>query len=348
MPLSNARSVSQRPLRTALSVGALVAIACSVYGPGDLNGDGSGGSASGGRANGGAGGSSNGGNGGGLGGGTELGGSGGSTPSGGSSGTGANAGIGGDGAGGQGEGGEGEAGSAGSAGSAGNGGSPPTGGTTSGGGGGSSGGGVAGGGSSSGGAPALPMELIENMEDGNPFILPIEKRDGNWYTTADKGSSVTAPTMAAVTDSPSAGSTKAFYFKGNGSGGWGALAGFDFLFVGTGEKLPYDAAHYKGITFYAKAAAATTITVRVPIVATTPNAEGSTCTVAPATPVTCEDHYSVDVPLTTSWRAVTFVWADLHQVGWGKQTWDASKLISMQFFVKTAAEYWVDDISFVK
>jgi hypothetical protein len=265
---------------------------------------------------------------------------------GGSSGTGANPGIGGAGAGGQGEGGEG-----GEAGSAGNGGSTPTGGTNSGGGGST---GVSGGGSSSGGGTGggstVPPELIENMEDGNLFILANDKRTGNWYTAFDaaKSSKASDPAMVAVTDSPSKGSTKAFYFKGDGSGGWGALAAFDFIYVGTAAKKPYDGSTYKGITFYAKAAAATTVTVRVPIVDTTANAMGSTCTPAPATMPTCEDHYAVDVPLTTSWAPVAVAWADLHQVGWGAQTWNAAELVSVQFFVDGPAEFWIDDISFIK
>jgi hypothetical protein len=160
--------------------------------------------------------------------------------------------------------------------------------------------------------------------------------------------------MIAVTDSPATDSTMAFHFEGDGSKGWGAQAAFDLVYVGTAKKEPYDASKYKGIHFYAKAAAATKVLVRIPIVATTENATGSTCIPSSKSDMpTCEDHYTAEVSFTTSWVLVSLDWTgttpkDFHQQGWGKAAWDPSEMLGVQFAVDSACEFWIDDISFNK
>jgi hypothetical protein len=247
------------------------------------------------------------------------------------------------------------------AGAAGEAGDTSSGGTNSGGtssGGTSTGGTGTGGGagsSSTGGAPLAP-ELIDNMEDGNAYILMSESRDGLWYTAVGAGGTVEPSTaqvtMALLTDSPVSGSKKGFHLMGNGGTEWGALGAFDFRYSAAGNpKLPYDASKYKGIKFWIKGAAAASIIVRLPLKDTTLDAKGE-CT---KTADGCENHFQASLDVTTTWKQVTMPWsgatAAFAQEPWGYVlgAFDPTQLIAVQFLVPTAtkAEFWVDDISFI-
>jgi hypothetical protein len=347
--VGNADRVTHRSRNLAVVLGALTAGACSVYGPADLpTNEGGGGTLSGGK--------------GGAGGRVNWGGAG--------LGAGGNDGMGGhpEEGGGQGD----------SAGASGAGGSGPFGGSSSGGtvsrggtagsttGGTTASGGKASGGDTSGGAPPLvPPQLIDNMQDTNGQLYVQEGRDGYWYTSADEVGSTAEPakgtSIAMVELAPGDGAggepPYAFHFKGKGaastvSGVWGALGGFDLLVVGSdGVKHPYDAAKaYKGIHFWARAAAAATIAVRLPIRDTTDKAQGALCATK------CEDHFGKQVALTTSWAQYSLLWPQgtttngFAQAGWGyKATFDAATLVGVQFVVGPglAAEFWIDDVSFI-
>jgi hypothetical protein len=199
----------------------------------------------------------------------------------------------------------------------------------------------------------VPPELVDDMEDGNQNILLHQGRNGAWYTVAGPDASaepepMKAFSMATVTGAPPvAGSTRCFQFTGKGGSGWGAMGAFDFRAIAT-PKVVYDASAYKGISFWVKAAAAVHIAVRIPIKNTTAEANGS-CV---GTSAGCENHYGADVALTTSWKQVTLLWANLAQdPAWGhKVPFTANALVSTQFVVvkdTPTTTFWIDDIAFV-
>ncbi|HWA74939.1 MAG TPA: carbohydrate binding domain-containing protein [Polyangiaceae bacterium] len=380
--MSNAETVSRRLLITSVVSGALSIWACSVYSPSDIGNNGAtfdeGGNASGGVGRGGSVGAS------GSGGGNPLGGTGaGGFASGGSGGkttggSGATSAAGSGGAqptsGGAGSGGKaatggkattgGDGGDGGDAGSSATTGGANTGGATTGGkaSGGSGGGAVTGGAATGGTGPTYPPELIDDMEDGNQYIIQQEKRDGAWYTAVDDGAvdppMAKAFAMAEITGTPGAkGSTHAFHFKGTAGTMWGAMGAFDFHTPATTtpSKLPYDASSYKGITFWVKAAAASTSTVklRIAVKDTVADAGGACKTMTNG----CDNHFAAPLAVTTAWKQVSFVWADFKQEpGWGYQTtFNSAQLISVQFAIPTVAaaatqptaDVWIDDIAFV-
>lgn len=230
-------------------------------------------------------------------------------------------------------------------------------------------GGNAAGGITSGGAPpVVPPQLIDDMEDTDGQIYvqpgtapPNTQRDGYWYTSADtaNGGSVvpaqgTMILMTALNGDVGAGgaSTYAFHFSGVGgpSPSWGALGGFDIKTNTGATKHPYDASAYKGIRFYAKAATAVTISVRLPIRDTTLNADGAKCGTK------CEDHWFKKQPLTTTWAMYDLLWPQgavsngFAQSGWGYVApFDAKTLVGVQFVITTAltGDIWIDDVSFL-
>lgn len=368
-PLGNAESVSRRPLNATVVIGALALCACSVYGPDLIGSDGTfgdGGRSSGGVSGAGVSGGSapRGGTGaggilsGGSGGKSSFGGA---SPEGGSNATGGNGkGTTGGSApttGGKGSvtGGEGGEETGGSTASGGMGGSVNTGG-------GSSGGTTGGsksttGGEATGGMTPVVTELIDDMEDGDQTISFINTeaglRNGAWYTASGKGGEATPEPMKSfvmpeIEGTPGVdGSTRAMHFIAKGGTEWGAMTAFDFKAPAAGAKVPYDASAYKGITFWAKAAAASQIVVRIPMKDTT---SGVCATDG------CDNHFAFKVSLTTSWKKFSLPWSPtasnvfFQDPAWGYQTtFKSAQLLSVQFVVllNTSADFWIDDISFI-
>jgi hypothetical protein len=209
-----------------------------------------------------------------------------------------------------------------------------------------------GGDTTTGGTVSLPAELIDNMEDGdqNIVINTTEGRNGAWYTASGKGGSADpvpakAFMMPEIVGTPGVtDSLRAMHFVGVGGTEWGAMAAFDFKASVANAKVPYDSGTYKGISFWAKAAAAVTIQVRIPIPQTT---SGACATDG------CENHYAASAPLTTAWKKITLLWTGttfLQDPSWGYKTaFDRTQMLSVQFVVPKgfSAEFWIDDVSFV-
>jgi hypothetical protein len=85
--------------------------------------------------------------------------------------------------------------------------------------------------------------------------------------------------------------------------------------------------------------AAKKVRLNLPAVATNP---GGGCTV-------CNDHFGVDVPLTTKWVQITVPFSTLKQTGVGKPplpTPDLAHTTSLQlaFPANTSFDLWVDDV----
>ncbi|MFZ5897402.1 MAG: hypothetical protein ACOY0T_40490 [Myxococcota bacterium] len=349
--------MTHRSRNLAVVLGALTAAACSVYSISDLpplegkgggSSAGKGGSAGGGGTAGGiSGGTSSGAGNAGEAGQGDAGGESGGAPSGGTVGGGGKA----------------SGGSGGTLGSGGTAGNVTSGGST---------GGVTakGGAPSSGGAPpAAPPELIDNMEDTNGQVFLHEGRDGYWYTSADTaGSSVDPPQGKSIPmamfpmgeTGAAGGSSYAFHFTGKAAPSgtpavWGALGGVDLhvttLSGSTQVKRPYDASAYRGIRFWAKAASALNIAVRLPIRDTTHGAVEAKCD-----PSACEDHWSKNEMFTTTWALHTMLWPDgSNKMGWTQASWgyqtafDPATLVGIQFLIPPgfSADIWIDDLSFV-
>jgi len=200
--------------------------------------------------------------------------------------------------------------------------------------------------------------LIDDMEHTDGAILNACGRQGYWYTYNDGTAGGAQTPLAATSFLPSAiqggrplgdsgVSVHAARTFGNGFTTWGAGMAFDLSSPGGGTKLPYDASAYGGITFWARAGAATQTSLRVniPEVATDP--VGHSC--APK----CNDHFGKTLTLTTAWAQYTLAFAggDLSQSGWGTvATFDKSTLIGVQFQVAAGSTFdiWIDDIAFLE
>lgn len=201
-------------------------------------------------------------------------------------------------------------------------------------------------GSSSGeggsGVGPTDVTMIDDMEDGNNAILRDGGRQGYWYTFNDQTEGGTQTpamgddfTMTTLTP-PRGASMVAASMRGEGFTEWGAGMGFDLNSTDTG-KSTYDASAFKGITFWAKATAASSKTLKVLLadVNTTPPAEGGACE------KDCNIHFARTVALSEEWKKFDVSFAT---------PLDATKLLSIQFqtAVGDAFEVYVDDVAFYK
>jgi len=213
--------------------------------------------------------------------------------------------------------------------------------------------GGAGGSGGTGGTSACPPlssneDLIDDLNDGDRYIMSINGRVGAWNDAHDD-----SPNAKMYPDSNSfvpsqTGDTcrkYAAYVYGGGYVLWGA----DFWF---GLGSPYNASKYTGISFWAKVDAGASTKIRVAFPDKDTHPDGVLCTQNPSTgPTACFDHYGSALSLTTEWQKYRVSFADLTQDGWGRpgKAFDPSTLYQVMFQIPVGANFgiWIDDVAFV-
>ena len=182
---------------------------------------------------------------------------------------------------------------------------------------------------------AATVSMIDDMEDDNALILPTDGRTGYWYASND-GSATQWPKMG-VTFAMAAGGhgsgKYAVHTSGGAFTGWGALVGFDFDALSGQLKKGWDASAYRGISFWAKAQAASTVVFSLPDTDTDP--AGKVCVLADGSDKGCFDHVGTSIAIGTSWTAFSVDFDSLHQKGFGEPfpSLDKAGLVSCQWMV---------------
>ncbi len=192
--------------------------------------------------------------------------------------------------------------------------------------------------------------MIDDVEDADLAILPIEGRFGYWFLVDDASGSLSGPTAIAGIGHDGGvaiGST------GSGFSIWGAILGLSFRSVpGPGGAAPgeYDASSYAGISFWMRGddGAGGPISVRVEVTtpATTAQVFGGECTTG------CGDHFQIDLGLQPGpWQRFELRWEELAQAGWGEtvDAFDPSTVMLLQFGFGSGVDFdvQVDDIAFL-
>lgn len=231
--------------------------------------------------------------------------------------------------------------------------------SSSGGSGGSSGSGGSGGSSGgSGGSTSGPsVDMIDDMEDGDGSILASSGRVGAWYTANDASGTQTPAeggdfTMSAI-DPPRNGSSFAANSSGSDFTGWGALLGFDLSNDGSAEKAPYNAAGYRGISFWARAGEGSTKQLRVKLPDSNTSPEGGVCDdTIDEGETACFDDFGASVTLSRDWQQYNLEFDALAQEGYGLQAdsvqTDAIYSIQFQVGAGDAFDIWIDDVGFLE
>jgi hypothetical protein len=222
-----------------------------------------------------------------------------------------------------------------------------------------------GGASGAGGSanPTRVLELLDDMEDSDAFVVASKGRNGHWDVSNDASSGATqtplaaAFSMAELTDAARPDSHFAAYTQGVGFKDWGAYMTVSMRTWPKYEETPvYDASAYSGISFYAKVGAGSDATLRVRYIGAQTDPRGGQCTVGGSVDAACYDHFFASIKLSQDWQRVELLFADFQQAGVGKTfpKIDLTGMYALDFFFpgrKTtsgnAFELWVDDLSFI-
>jgi hypothetical protein len=191
-----------------------------------------------------------------------------------------------------------------------------------------------------------PLDLIDDLEDGDDRIIETSGRVGFWYTIND-GTGVQDPFPEFVPSEGGAGGS-AFSARTTGSDftDWGAKLGLDLNQETEGDVvLGYDVSGHTGIRFWARG----DVQVRAVIVSASvlDEALGGRC--VPAEDSACDDHYGTPVALTGEWEEYELDFSEMAQVGWGQELpLDLSSALAIEFEIATnvaSFDIAIDDVA---
>lgn len=211
--------------------------------------------------------------------------------------------------------------------------------------------------SGEGGEPAATDEaLVDDMEDGDAQVKIAQGRTGFWYVGNDgTASGVQEPSssafqMAELAELERPNSRYAARMLASGFTGWGTVIGFN-LVQSLGKVEPYDASQYCGVSFWAKAKAATPLRYRLPDAST--HQAGGVCVVGGGAGQDCYDHFGKSVALTTTWQQFSAKFTEFAQTGTGYHPPDKKLKVDALFAMEWALpgsvpayEIWIDDVAF--
>jgi len=187
--------------------------------------------------------------------------------------------------------------------------------------------------------------MIDDLEDGNGQILPLEERAGYWYTFADEDGTTIEPDGELVpAKGGAANSQLAARIKGKTADQRNVWAGMAFSL--TNPKGTYDVSRYQGISFYARKSKGSTavIVFRMPDGNTDP--QGGVCK-------SCWNDFSAQLTLTDHWQKFVLPFSELKQEpGWGERHPEPAldKVFELRWQIKTRNvdyDIWVDQIRFI-
>ena len=180
--------------------------------------------------------------------------------------------------------------------------------------------------------------LIDDFEDGDDEISPLEGRAGFWRWAREIDAPGTAPALIPV---PRPDATRANRLAQHVKGGqlldWGATVEFDF------RPACYDASKYVGVSFQARGPGRVYVAPRERSVI--PIAEGGSCE------ADCYNPHVAKIELESVGRTDQVRWSELRQRGIGKPALDARHLHSLAFLIRpedTPYDVWLDDLRFLQ
>ena len=179
--------------------------------------------------------------------------------------------------------------------------------------------------------------LLDDFEDGDDALSPVEQRAGFWRWARESDAPGTAPALIPVPRfEPSPRNRLSLHVKGGRLFDWGATVEVNF------RPSCYDASSYAGLKLQARGPGRIYLALRE--VGVIPNAEGGTCE------RDCHNPHVVKIELSPEWHSYEFRWADLRQRGIDTPPLDPSRLHSVAFLIHpedTPYDVWLDDVRFL-
>jgi hypothetical protein len=180
--------------------------------------------------------------------------------------------------------------------------------------------------------------LIDDFEDGDDAVAPLENRAGFWRWAREIDAPGTAPALLpALRPEAAAGNRLALHVKGGPLRDWGSVVEISF------RPPCYDASRYAGIAFQARGPGRIYFAPRE--VSVIPLAEGGACE------LDCHNPHVKKIDLTEGWQRYEVRWAETWQRGVGKPALDPSRLNSLAFLIRpedTPYDVWLDEVRFLE
>lgn len=179
--------------------------------------------------------------------------------------------------------------------------------------------------------------LVDDFEDGDDVLAPVEERAGFWRWARESDAPGTAPALLPVPrPDASARNRLALHAKGGQLYDWGAT-------IEVGFRPPcYDATAYQGLALAARGPGRIYVSLRE--VGVIPVFEGGTCE------ADCYNSHVAKIELSRDWRSYEVRWVELRQRGIGRPPLDAGRLHSIAIMIRpedTPYDVWLDDVRFV-
>jgi hypothetical protein len=185
--------------------------------------------------------------------------------------------------------------------------------------------------------------LIDDLEDGDSFILENEGRHGFWFAFHDASAGHQAPWPFAPTGSEDEGYSATTY--GGGFTEWGIKVGA-YLQYTAGEPLgSYDASGFEGIRFHASG----NVPIRVALVTMAARGESEEGHCVPSETLGCNDFYGKYVSVTPELGEYELPFSELQQAGWGQPAaFDPSEAVAIEFQIDKELDFDVtfDELGF--
>jgi hypothetical protein len=179
--------------------------------------------------------------------------------------------------------------------------------------------------------------LIDDFEDGDDALTPLDGRNGFWRWARESDAPGTAPALFPVPRADAKPRNRlALRAKGGQLFDWGATVEFNF------RPPCYDATAYTGVAVQARGPGRIFVSLRE--VGVIPPFEGGTCS------QDCYNSHAAKLELGREWRTYEVPWAELRQRGLGKPPLDPSRLHSVAFLIRpedTPYDVWLDDVRFL-
>ncbi len=213
------------------------------------------------------------------------------------------------------------------------------------------GGSAATGGSGGTQSPPTVVDMLDDMEDGNFYLLAKPPRYGYWYVAGDTTAGAKLPKiedLVATFDPARDDSTSGVSYRATGFKGWGASVGLTFA-DSTQKRTPYDGGNAVGVSLWMRGTVANNTKLRVlfPIAGTDPS--GKDC--GGDGQGECLDHFATQVTVTDKWQQVTILFANLHQAGWGAPlgAFDPAHMLGIEWTSGVSdADVWIDDLALLR
>jgi hypothetical protein len=182
------------------------------------------------------------------------------------------------------------------------------------------------------------LPLIDDLEDGDSFLLPNEGRDGAWHLTHDRTGQLSLTEPPIPENGGANASGKAMHISGSGHTEWGGGLSLDLRNSGA----PYDASVYRGIKFWARGNTSLKL-----IFAQANLSPGHPCSTCVLPNEECGRFYTTDVLLDDVWREYVIDWTILGHDFQGGTPFGPDQLQTVQFEAPAPAfDFWIDDVTF--